>query len=296
MDKVCFERTWSRKGKKGQVVCNLCPFHCKIDLGQNGVCRVRGNRDGQLVLSNYGEVIHPVFDRIQKRPVYLYPGYPADDKKVNSLSLGSTGCNNRCPFCQNFEISQTATWADLKQYDPEYLVNKAVEEGVDFISFSFNEMIVIYEFFCDIADLAHEKGLKICAKTAGYISLPHQDDFLDRIDVMNLDIKPMNYDYIKQCGIMDHTVVEYLLKRALERGIHTEISHILIEGVNNIKDCMERFARLMLTLKPDIPIHLLRHYPAWKSHYKVTSDESLEKWGDFLKKKGLTNVFTDDVG
>ena len=291
----CHQNTWKTL-PEDKVVCNLCPFKCVLDEGQSGVCRVRRNKNGKLILSNYGNLIDPVFDRIQKRPVYLYPGYAKEDKTVNSLSLGSTGCNNRCPFCQNFEISQESDWEGLKEYSILQLVQAALNKEVDFISFSFNEVIVIYEFFADIADVAKEKGLKICVKTAGYISEEFHDDFLDRIDTMNLDIKPLDDDYIRQCGILDHDVILRLLKKAFEKGIHTEISHILIEGVNDNEKCMRKLADLVKTHNPSMGVHLLRHYPAWKSEYPVTADENLAKWRDYLQKEGLENVFNDDVG
>jgi len=292
---VCFKTTWKTQNDK--VVCHLCPFLCHLKDGENGVCRVRSNRGGSLVLDNYGQTIVPVLDRIQKRPVYLYNGYPKDDRKINSLSIGSTGCNNRCPFCQNFEISQVSNWDGLRFYSPDFIVNKAIENKVDFISFSFNEVIVIFEYFCDVADIARKKGLKICVKTAGYISKELTDEFLSRVDVLNLDIKPQDNDYLKKCGVLDQDVVFFFIERCLYKNIHIEISHILIEGVNDNKNSINKFINIVQKYANNIiGIHLLRHYPAWKSNYPLTSDASLIKWAGYLKDSGLENVFYDDVG
>jgi pyruvate formate lyase activating enzyme len=293
---VCLDKTWKTEGS-GKIKCLLCPFLCSLSDGQSGICRVRSNKGSSLILDNYGKAITPVLDRIQKRPIYLYENYGKDDKCTNSLSLGSTGCNNRCPFCQNFEISQVADWDGMREYSPEFIVNKAIENKVDFISFSFNEVIVVLEYFCDIADLARKNGLKICVKTAGYISDDFQDDFLSRIDVMNLDIKPLKKDYMEKCGILNHDVIENLILKAIDRNIHLEFSHILIEGVNDNFECMDRlFAMLFRLNAASFGVHLLRHYPAWKSNFPLTSDAALLKWKTYLEEKGLRYVFNNDVG
>lgn len=306
--KECFSSTWHRQVGSNKIVCNLCPHECELEPGYAGICRVRANRDDKLVLNNYGHVTGPSVDRIQKRPVYLYPGYSKEDKTPNSISIGSTGCNNRCPFCQNFEISQVGGVGEwFREASPEEIMKWVEEENCSFVSFSFNEPIIIYEYFCDVADYVRERGIKVCVKTAGYISELHWDDFLSRVDAINIDIKPMDKDYEKSCGVFKREVVLDFLRASVKKGVHTEVSHILIEGgesatgelcegVNDNEKCMDLFFDAIHGIDPEMGVHLLRHYPAWKSNYPVTSDASLEKWGDYLREKGLKNVFTDDVG
>lgn len=253
-------------------------------------------------MDNYGLVTVPVLDRIQKRPIYLYPGYPLEDKKPNSLTVGSVGCNNRCPFCQNWEISQVKEWDGLKEYLPKQLVDLAVLNGMDFISFTFNEPAIMYEYIKDTHDAIlnteskKANKLKICMKTAGYISEEYWNIFPIFSQIFNVDIKPMDSDYEKKCGIMDSNIVLGFIKAIHKSGRHLEISHILIEGVNDNEKCISKLMQFVGKMNPNIGIHLLKHYPAWKSDYPLTKDKTIETWGNYLKKGGLKNVFTNDVG
>ncbi len=297
MGKQCHSSTFEHTGN-GTIICRLCPFYCDLKPNQSGVCRVRSNRDDTLVLDSYGLLTVPVLDRIQKRPIYLYPNYPLENESINSLTIGSVGCNNRCPFCQNWEISQASEWEGLKEYTPQDIVNYALKHKVDFISFSFNEPIIIYEYIQDVYKLIKKLNLdlKICLKTAGYINKDFCEPLIDMVDVFNVDIKPMAEFYEKKCGILNPEVVLSFIEEIYNSKKHLEISHILIEGVNDNEECMSKLLNFIRGLDSKIGIHLLRHYPAWKSEYPVTKNESLEKWGNYLRNGGLENVFTNDVG
>ncbi len=82
------------------TTCTLCPHKCNIALNNYGICGVRKNRNGILVSEAYGMVSALNLDPIEKKPLYnFYPG-------SQILSIGSYGCNLRCNFCQNHNISQ----------------------------------------------------------------------------------------------------------------------------------------------------------------------------------------------
>ena len=84
------------------AVCPVCPHRCHIPEGKTGKCRARGTKDGVVVPLNYGFATSLALDPIEKKPLKrFHPG-------SRILSIGSYGCNLRCPFCQNFEIS----WSD----------------------------------------------------------------------------------------------------------------------------------------------------------------------------------------
>lgn len=75
--------------------CPLCFHHCDLEEGQTGLCRARANRGGRIVSLNYGKLTALALDPIEKKPLRrFHPGSMV-------LSVGSFGCNLRCPFCQN---------------------------------------------------------------------------------------------------------------------------------------------------------------------------------------------------
>lgn len=271
-----------------RVQCTLCPHFCRLKAGQHGVCHVRWNNDGQMELKE--SVSSIVIDTIRKRPIYLYK-----TENHKSLSIGNLGCNNKCPFCQNYMISQSNEFDFAKYKEPREIIELAKKHEVGFISFSFNEVIVNFEFFENVANLAKINKIKICVKTAGYISEQWMDRFLELIDVMNVDIKPLDDDFLKKCGVYKPDVVHKLIYRAIEKGIHIEVSHIVIEGVN---DSLKAMHNLCLALWDhfDIGVHLLRHYPAWKSDYPITKDKTLSHFRDYLLSYGFKNIYMDDVG
>ena len=102
--------------------CLLCFHHCELEEGQTGLCRARGCRDGEIVSLNYGKLTSLALDPIEKKPLRrFHPGSLI-------LSVGSFGCNLRCPFCQNHEISMAAK-GELQTVEasPERLAAKAAE-------------------------------------------------------------------------------------------------------------------------------------------------------------------------
>lgn len=292
MNKICDLSTW-KSLEDSKVRCHLCPNLCEIKEGNNGKCRVRKNISGELNLINYSQLVCCKIDHLKNRPIYLW-----GNGGTKSLTLGLTGCNNTCPFCQNYMVSQVKKYYNEFKMTPEEVVNKALLNNVDFISFTFTEPIVWFEYFEDVAKKAKEKNIKVCVKTAGYISEDFQHDFLFHVDAINIDIKPLNDNYLNKCGIPPEKayVVDSLLKRAIKKGVHTEVSHIVIEGINdNESSIINLYKKIINSGGKDIGIHLLRHYPSFKSDAPVTTDKTLDFCKEVLIKCGAKNVFTNDV-
>lgn len=297
------DQRFSHPQEDGRILCDLCPVNCKIPEGKNGKCRVRVNQGGKIYLNNYNMVVQASLDSLRNRPIYLL-----DNTEVKSLTVGLTGCNNTCPFCQNWLVSQNSKFEDSFNLTPEKLVEHAVNNKVQYISFTYTEPIVWIEYLLETAKFSKEKNIKICLKTAGYISKKYHHILLENVDVMNLDIKPMNSKYMLECGIGNPGVIWDLGRLALSMDIHLEISHIVIPTINDDEKSMKLFSdgikkmTFMDTLidgeslGKQIGIHLLRHYPAWKSNYPRTSDETMRKFKDFLESEGHEYVFTEEVG
>lgn len=285
---TCLKETWENVSKD-RVRCLLCSNHCLIKKDKAGKCKVRKNIKNELKLTNYAQVISTRIDRLKNRPIYLF----SPDK---CLSVGLTGCNNCCPYCQNYMISQVENASKMAILEPAAIISSAKEKSCDLIAFTFTEPIVWLEYFIDCARLAHENGLKVCLKTAGNIEYEFMDKFLEFVDVMNVDIKPCNAKFLKACGIKSLDYSSELVKRAISKGIHVEISHLVIEGVNNNFRARNKFAKILKSWnKKDLGIHLLRYYPSYKTNYPVTSDKVLKEFRAFLQEQSYTNVFVKDI-
>lgn len=140
-----------------RAVCGVCPHACALAEGRRGICRARIARDGAVVDENYGRVTSLALDPVEKKPLARFrPG-------SHVLSLGSYGCNLRCPFCQNASIAcagpDDVAWRDLSPERAVELAVKAADRGCVGLAFTYNEPLVGYEYVRDTARLAHEVGL-----------------------------------------------------------------------------------------------------------------------------------------
>jgi len=157
---------WSA-AEHGTVKCRLCPHNCKIPENSTGLCGVRRNIDGKLYAESYGKVSAVALDPIEKKPLYMFhPG-----KRI--LSIGGFGCNLRCPFCQNSDISlkYENAWRNAETLVPEDVAALAVEtvpRGNIGVAYTYNEPLIGYEFVHDCARLVHQAGLCNVLVTNGY--------------------------------------------------------------------------------------------------------------------------------
>lgn len=304
----CHPDTWHPVVGGNAVSCNLCPHECQIEEGGTGLCRNRANIDGHLVVTNHGWMYGPVLGWIQDHGFRALPDYPPDFRRdhgtFNAVAIGSSGCNLRCPFCNKHELSQTGNVDQtlFREATPERIMESVERHHCSFVCFDINEPVVNWEFILDVADHVRARGVRVAVRTAGYLNELHHDTLLDRTDLLAIDIKPMTDDYLSRCGIHDPSVPFRLLRRAIERGVHTEVSHLVIqggmmfpdepfEGVNDNEQAMGRFCGEVRAIDPAIPVHLIPHRPAWRSDYPATTHENMEKWRRYLEWRGLTTVF-----
>ncbi|MBO7639098.1 MAG: radical SAM protein, partial [Treponema sp.] len=179
-------------------VCEVCFRHCKIEEGCKGFCGGRKCDDGKIVVSNYGRITSAALDPIEKKPLKMF----RSGKKV--LSIGSYGCNLRCPFCQNSEISWSDAVLDYEDraeyFSPQEIVGKALElkdRGNIGIAFTYNEPLIGYEYVRDTARLSKEAGLENVLVTNGTAELKILNEIIDYIDAMNIDLKSFSQNFYK---------------------------------------------------------------------------------------------------
>ncbi|MGO1470652.1 MAG: AmmeMemoRadiSam system radical SAM enzyme [Tissierella sp.] len=261
---------------KSYVKCNLCPHYCVIKDGDFGICRVRKNNGGSLYSLNYGKISSYGYDPIEKKPLFHF--YPSS----TIFSIGSFGCNLSCDFCQNYEMVYDSAYAKDIKYDE--IIDLASENDSIGIAFTYNEPSIWYEYILDIAKQTHEIGLKNIMVTNGYINEEPLRELLPYIDAMNIDLKAINNSFYRDvCGGSLDPVLK-TIEIANSKGVHIEVTSLLIEGANSENEEMKTLGRKISTIDKSIPLHLNRYFPAYKMNLPATSLEMLTQSSEILKE------------
>lgn len=244
-----------------KAVCPICPHRCALEPGQLGLCRARRNVDGAVACENYGRVTSLALDPIEKKPLRrFYPG-------SFLLSVGSYGCNLRCPFCQNYEISMEGPEAEAVFLSPEELTDKAlalskIPPGNLGVAFTYNEPLVGYEYVRDCAALLRKAGLKTVLVTNGMICPEPLEALLPLIDAMNIDLKGFSQRYYRWLN-GDLEAVKGTIRRSV--GLcHVEVTTLIVPGENDSEAEMDSEAAWLASLDPALPLHISRFFPRFQ--------------------------------
>lgn len=269
--------TDTRKDKT--AVCEVCFHKCTLKEGQTGLCRARTNQNGEIVPENYGCISSAALDPIEKKPLaFFYPGSMI-------LSIGSYGCNLRCPFCQNHEIAQQDLRDQCEKVTPQDVVNKALElkpHGNIGIAFTYNEPMISWEFIRDTARMAHENGLKVVVVTNGTASVETLEKILPYVAAFNVDLKGFSqsyYDWLQG----DLEMVKEFIRKAAEKS-HVEVTTLVVPGRNDSVEEMDALSSFLASIDPDIPLHITRYFPRWKEKESPTPISTLEKLEETAKR------------
>lgn len=277
-------------GKK--VRCSLCSRRCIIKEGQRGFCRVRENRLGELYTINYGLASSVASDPIEKKPLYhFYPG-------TSVFSLGTVSCNFRCEHCQNYSISQTVVedaGGYLREYSPEKVVELAKDYGCSGIAWTYNEPTIWFEYTYDSAKLAKENGLYTVYVTNGYFTREALDTIAPYMDAMNIDVKGFREDFYKKITKGRLGPVKDSVEGAVEKGIHVELTYLVIPTLNDSEEEIRRFIEWAAGIDVDIPVHFSRFHPDYKLlHLTPTPVETLERAREIGLEK-MHHVYVGNV-
>ncbi len=245
----------------GRVQCDLCPRFCKLHEGQRGLCFVRANQDGKIVLTTWGRSSGFAVDPIEKKPLnHFLPGTPV-------LSFGTAGCNLACKFCQNWDISKSREMDTLMaKATPKMIANKAKELGCRSVAYTYNDPVIFHEYAIDVAQACTEQGVKNVAVTAGYVCPDPRTEFYRYMDAANLDLKAFTDDfYHKLTGSHLQQVLETLEYIKHETDVWLELTTLIIPGENDSEAEIQQMTQWVVEhLGADVPMHFSVFHPDWK--------------------------------
>jgi pyruvate formate lyase activating enzyme len=281
--------------RDGRVLCFLCAHKCIIRADGRGTCQVRENREGTLYSLVYGDVIAEHADPIEKKPLFHFaPGSLA-------YSIATPGCNFRCAWCQNYDISQMpreqqvalGIVANRPETPPEAVVKAAEMRRCSSIAYTYTEPTIFFEYTYDIARLAHDYGLANVYVTNGYMTREMLDVMHPHLDAANVDLKAFRDDtYRRHIGARLQPVLDSLkLMKGL--GIWVEVTTLLIPELNDSDDELRDAARFIAEeLGQETPWHLSRFFPTYKmTQTPPTPESTLRRALDIGKQAGLHYVY-----
>ncbi len=280
---------WEVEGD--EIRCHLCPQECLIEDHKQGICNVRKNIDGKLYSLIYGKAASLAVDPIEKKPLYHFnPGSQV-------LSYGTMGCNLKCKFCQNASLSNGDPESPyLKEYSVEELANKAMDyEG---IAWTYNEPTIAYEYSYDVSKRIKETGGGyVVYVTNGYINDKPLKDLSPYLDAMNIDIKAFNEDFYKKIvGGRLQPVLNTAIK-AVELGIHVEVTYLIIPGYNDDDEELREFSEWVVDkLEEDTVVHFSRFHPDHKMRdTPSTPEKTMNKARKIAKEAGLNFIYLGNL-
>ncbi|MDD5326323.1 MAG: AmmeMemoRadiSam system radical SAM enzyme [Phycisphaerae bacterium] len=278
-----------------KVRCKLCSWKCMIADGELGRCCVRKNINGVLYSLNYRKVCSANPDPIEKKPLFHFqPG-------SSTFSIATMGCNFRCEFCQNWQISQAAIedgGIEGQAISPEQIVASAVRCGCKSIAYTYTEPTIFMELCNDCGRLAKEQDLANIFVSNGYLTTEAIDFAKDWLDGINIDLKAFSEDYYKKlCKAHLKPVLEAIKYIAKETNIWLEITTLLIPGENDSDDELKNLAEFIVNeAGADVPWHISRFHPQYKYQDSApTPMKALERAERIGKEAGLHYVYTGNV-
>ena len=274
-----------------KVRCGTCERRCFIQERRFGYCKTRFNVDGQLYTVVYGDLSSLSANPAEKKPFYhFWPG--------NSfLTAGTWGCTYRCPWCQNWSISQVPPNPEKPNYmPPEEFIKITLGRKCIGTSLSFNEPILLFEYALDLFPLAHEKGLVNTYVTNGYMTLEALRMLCEAgLDALCIDVKGDAEVVRKYCG-SNVEVVWRNVHESKKLGMHVEVVNLVIPGVNDREEQIRELARRHLQeAGEETPLHFTAYYPAYKFDAPPTPISTLERAHRIAKSEGLEFVYIGNV-
>ena len=281
------------KKDQDKVRCFLCSHHCLIGEGKRGICGVRENQGGTLFSLVYDKIIARHVDPIEKKPLFHFlPG-------SNAFSVATVGCNFKCRFCQNADISQMPNdqdqlWGD--HMTPAMIVDGTLSSRSASIAYTYTEPTIYYELAHDTARLAVSKGLRNVFVSNGYMTEDCLKDIQPDLHGANVDLKSFDDKFYKeQCGAKLGPVLK-TLETMKKMGVWLEVTTLLIPGLNDSEEELKQLAKFLVDLDCDIPWHISRFHPTYRlTTVPPTPPESIRRANEIGYEAGLKYVYAGNV-
>ncbi len=276
------------------VQCNLCAHRCIIQEDKHGLCQVRLNEGGTLYTQVYGRTITQNVDPIEKKPLFhFYPG-------TFAYSIATPGCNFRCGWCQNAEISQMPRERHLLQGEiatPDQIVSYAKRSGCHSIAYTYTEPTIYFEYAYDTAKVANTAGIANVFVTNGFMTKEMLDTIHPCLDAANVDLKAFKEEtYRRYIGARLQPVLDNL-RIMKQQGIWLEVTTLVIPGINDSDDELQDLANFVVQeLGQETPWHINAFHPAYKmTNIPRTSVPTLQKAKAIGQDSGLRNIYMGNI-
>lgn len=288
----------------GRARCGVCLRRCEIADGKRGWCGTRVNRKGRVFSLIYGQVASLAVSPIEKKPLFhFYPG-------SRWLSLGSLGCNFRCPGCQNWDIAHaldraghrtpgTVKLQETGFLAPRQVVTLAREHRCLGISWTYNEPTLWLEYVLEGARAAREVGLLTNLVTNGSITPEALDLLGPWLDSFRVDLKGFTSKlYRRLAHLTDFSGILSATSRAAHHwGAWVEVVTNVTPGFNDDEEQLSGIASWIRDeLGPQTPWHVTRFVPHLRlAHLEATPVSTLERAREIGLAAGLSYVYLGNV-
>ncbi|MBU4304296.1 MAG: AmmeMemoRadiSam system radical SAM enzyme [Candidatus Omnitrophica bacterium] len=278
---------------KQSVQCLNCPHQCVIEKGKRGFCRIKENQAGTLYNIVYGQPCAVHIDPIEKKPFFhVLPG-------SKSFSLATVGCNLRCKFCQNWQISQ-ATPEQVKAVtmSPEEAAVRAKQSKCLSVAYTYTEPTVFYEYTFDTAQQTKKAGLINVMHTNGYNNPQPLRSLCEYFSAINVDLKGFTEKYYSDiCGASLKYVLESLIIIKKEKGVWLELTNLVIPTLNDNPDDIKKMCIWIHdTLGEEVPLHFSRFFPVYQlAAMPPTPVTTLERARSIAMDTGLKYVYIGNI-
>lgn len=269
-----------------RIVCEVCPFECKLREGRRGLCRGRRVIDGVLSAENYGQVVSISLDPIEKKPLYhVLPG-------SQILSVGPNGCNLTCKWCQNCAISQFEV--PTRYISPDELADEMEMAGSVGVAYTYSEPLIWHEYLLDAGHEVHERGGINVLVTNGMFSPNPLKELIPLVDAVNIDLKFIKDELYRKFTSGRLEWVQRSIRSFLEAGVHVELTHLIVTGISDREDHLRDLVLWISELDAEIPLHLSRYFPHHEWNKNSTEASFMEE-AYAVSKQYLKNVYVGNI-